>query len=143
LNENRERVIRLQLFVFTPACILFIKRLSTHAAAYDEIVIPSLKGEDGMHGYLPGNPQTLIITPNVKDAPFRVLKNGVKQFHLRAEPVVHELVNGIKIRGYGYNGSIPGPTILVNQGDYVQITVENRLPEATSVHYPTGRKFYV
>lgn len=135
MNENRERVIRLQLFVFTPACILFIKRLSTHAAAYDEIVIPSLKGEDGMHGYLPGNPQTPIITPNVKDAPFRVLKNGVKQFHLRAEPVVHELVNGIKIRGYGYNGSIPGPTILVNQGDYVQITVENRLPEATSVHW--------
>ncbi|KDE48583.1 hypothetical protein DI43_03115 [Geobacillus sp. CAMR12739] len=54
---------------------------------------------------------------------------------MRAEPVVHELVNGIKIRGYGYNGSIPGPTILVNQGDYVQITVENRLPEATSVHW--------
>lgn len=78
-----------------------------------------------MHGYLPGNPQTPIITPNVKDAPFRILKNGIKQFHLRAEPVVHELVNGIKIRGYGYNGSIPGPTILVNQGDYVQITVKN------------------
>lgn len=88
-----------------------------------------------MHDYFTRNPQTPIVTPNVKDAPFQILQNGVKRFHLRAEPVVHELVNGIKIRGYGYNGSIPGPTIIVNQGDYVQITVENRLPEATSVHW--------
>ncbi|WP_019215400.1 multicopper oxidase family protein [Legionella tunisiensis] len=37
--------------------------------------------------------------------------------------------------GYGFNGSIPGPTIVVNEGDQVRIIVENKLPEPTSVHW--------
>lgn len=76
-----------------------------------------------------------IITPNINPAKYQLLPNGVKRFHLVAAPVIHELVSGVKIRGWGYNGSIPGPTIIVNQGDYVQVTVENRLPENTSVHW--------
>ncbi len=84
-----------------------------------------------------GNSQnpTPIVTPNGKTAQYQLLPNGIKRFHLIAEPVVHELVGGVKIKGWGYNGSIPGPTIVANQGDYVQITVENRLPEDTSVHW--------
>ncbi|MEF3309479.1 multicopper oxidase domain-containing protein [Paenibacillus sp. GYB004] len=39
------------------------------------------------------------------------------------------------INGWGYNGSIPGPTIRVLTGDYVNIRVINRLPEPTSVHW--------
>ncbi|XJZ28025.1 multicopper oxidase family protein [Bacillota bacterium Lsc_1132] len=76
-----------------------------------------------------------IFTPNGKTAQYQLLPNGVKRFHLIAEPVVHEIVGGVKIKGWGYNGSIPGPTIVVNQGDYVQIIVENRLPNDTSVHW--------
>jgi FtsP/CotA-like multicopper oxidase with cupredoxin domain len=36
---------------------------------------------------------------------------------------------------WGFNGSMPGPTIEVNQGDTVRIIVENRLPEYTSIHW--------
>src|SRR5262244_2085958 len=36
---------------------------------------------------------------------------------------------------WAYNGSVPGPTIRVPQGDAVRITVENRLPEDTTVHW--------
>lgn len=79
--------------------------------------------------------KTQIITPNVSRAKYYRLENGVKRFHLIAEPVIHELVNGVKIQGWGYNGSIPGPTIIVNQGDYVQIILENRLSEDTSLHW--------
>lgn len=63
--------------------------------------------------------KTKIITPNVEKAKYQLLNNGIKKFHLIAEPVVHDLVGGVKIRGWGYNGSIPGPTIVVTQGDYV------------------------
>src|SRR5581483_11621368 len=37
--------------------------------------------------------------------------------------------------GWGFNGSIPGPTIQINQGDLVRIILENRLPEPTSIHW--------
>jgi FtsP/CotA-like multicopper oxidase with cupredoxin domain len=34
-----------------------------------------------------------------------------------------------------YNGTVPGPTLRVRQGDPVSITVENRLDEPTTVHW--------
>lgn len=46
-----------------------------------------------------------------------------------------EILPGLFIKGWGYNGSIPGPTIQVYHGDYVCIRVFNHLPEATSVHW--------
>lgn len=36
---------------------------------------------------------------------------------------------------WGFNGSMPGPVIEVNQGDKVRIIVTNNLPEATSIHW--------
>ncbi|WP_243145862.1 multicopper oxidase domain-containing protein [Clostridium chromiireducens] len=45
----------------------------------------------------------------------------------------YTIKNGIK--GWGYNGSIPGPTIQVYPGDYVNIRVINHLSEATSIHW--------
>lgn len=35
----------------------------------------------------------------------------------------------------GFNGSVPGPTIEVNEGDRARVIVENRLPEMTAVHW--------
>jgi FtsP/CotA-like multicopper oxidase with cupredoxin domain len=76
----------------------------------------------------------MIITPNVQTLPFK-LQNGVKYFELVAEPVEREILPGLFIKGWGYNDSIPGPTILVNSDDYVNIRVINHLPEATSIHW--------
>lgn len=76
----------------------------------------------------------MVITPDIPDLPF-ILQSGVKYFELIAEPVIRELLPGFYINGWGYNGSIPGPTIQVYPYDYVNIRVINRLPEATSVHW--------
>jgi FtsP/CotA-like multicopper oxidase with cupredoxin domain len=76
----------------------------------------------------------MVTTPDVPDLPYR-LQNGVKYFELVAEPVKRELLPGLYINGWGYNGSIPGPTIQVHSGDYVNIRVVNRLPQTTSVHW--------
>ena len=37
--------------------------------------------------------------------------------------------------GWGYNGSVPGPTIEVNEGDRVRVILHNKLPEATTIHW--------
>jgi hypothetical protein len=39
------------------------------------------------------------------------------------------------VDAWGINGSIPGPTIQVNEGDRVRLIVENRLPEPYSMHW--------
>lgn len=76
----------------------------------------------------------MVITPNVPALSY-VLKDGIKHFELVAEPVELEILPGIWLKGLGYNGSIPGPTIMVYPGDQVNIRVSNQLNEGTSVHW--------
>ncbi|OPA77725.1 copper oxidase [Paenibacillus selenitireducens] len=76
----------------------------------------------------------MVITPNVPTLSY-VLKDGVKHFELVAEQVELEILPGIRLKGLGYNGSIPGPTIMVYPGDQVNIRVSNQLDEGTSVHW--------
>jgi hypothetical protein len=59
----------------------------------------------------------------------------VKEFHLVAEEFEHEFAPGCRAKVWGYNGSTPGPTIEVVEGDRVRLLVTNRLPEHTSVHW--------
>ena len=63
------------------------------------------------------------------------MKNGAKEFHLVPQPVSREFLPGYWINVYGFNGSMPGPTIEVNQGDRIRIIVHNELPEDTTVHW--------
>jgi FtsP/CotA-like multicopper oxidase with cupredoxin domain len=81
-----------------------------------------------------GRPYNPVVTLNGWSLPWR-MKNGVKEFHLVAEPVVREIAPGMKAHLWGYNGQSPGPTIEVVEGDRVRIFVTNRLPEKTSVHW--------
>ena len=81
-----------------------------------------------------GRPYNPVATLNGWTLPWR-MKNGVKEFHLVAEPVVREFAPGMKANLWGYNGSSPGPTIEAVEGDRVRIFVTNKLPEHTTVHW--------
>jgi FtsP/CotA-like multicopper oxidase with cupredoxin domain len=81
-----------------------------------------------------GRPYRPVLTLNGWTLPWR-MREGVKEFHLVAEPVRRELAPGMVARLWGYNGQSPGPTIEVVEGDRVRIYVTNRLPEATAVHW--------
>ena len=81
-----------------------------------------------------GRPYHPVVTLNGWSLPWR-MNNGVKEFHLVAEPVVRELAPGMKANLWGYNGQSPGPTIEVVEGDRVRIFVTNKLPEHTSIHW--------
>lgn len=75
-----------------------------------------------------------VLTPNGTSLPFRMV-DGVKEFHLIAEPVKREFTKGLDVNCWGYNGMTPGPTIEATEGDRVRILVTNKLPEGTSVHW--------
>jgi FtsP/CotA-like multicopper oxidase with cupredoxin domain len=81
-----------------------------------------------------GRPYNPVVTLNGWTLPWR-MNNGVKEFHLVAEPVVRDLAPGMKANLWGYNGQSPGPTIEVVEGDRVRVFVTNKLPEHTSIHW--------
>ena len=81
-----------------------------------------------------GRPYDPVVTLNGWTLPWR-MKDGVKEFHLVAEPVVREMAEDFSAHLWGYNGQSPGPTIEVVEGDKVRIFVTNRLPEHTSIHW--------
>ena len=81
-----------------------------------------------------GRPYNPVVTLNGWSLPWR-MKDGIKEFHLVAEPVVREIAPGMKANLWGYNGQSPGPTIECVEGDRVRIFVTNKLPEHTTIHW--------
>jgi len=82
----------------------------------------------------PGEDYTPAVVPNGSTAEYKIME-GVKVFHLIAEPIEWEVAEGLNIRTWGYNGMVPGPMIELAQGDRVRIYVTNKLPVSTSVHW--------
>jgi len=93
------------------------------------------EGEHAMHhDHAAGVGRDPFETPDLPKLPWTMV-DGVKEFHLIAEVVRTEFMPGRIVDAWGYNGSVPGPTIEVDEGDTVRIVFENRLPEITTVHW--------
>ncbi|HEX2464271.1 MAG TPA: multicopper oxidase domain-containing protein, partial [Thermoanaerobaculia bacterium] len=77
----------------------------------------------------------VIETPDVPRLFWRSI-DGAKEFHLVCDVVRQRFLPWREpFNVWGYNGSVPGPTVEVNEGDRVRFVVENRLPEPTSMHW--------
>ena len=69
-----------------------------------------------------------------------VLKNlsrvpGTVEVTLTAAPSRLALLPGVVTDAYAYNGTVPGPTLEVHEGDRVIIHFHNDLPEPTTIHW--------
>lgn len=88
------------------------------------------------------------------------MDGDVKVFRLYAQPIEQYITNGCeadyeqlipkknmvpasimhhhpiiqKLRAWGFNGTSPGPTIEVNEGDRIRLVITNELPDPLSVH---------
>lgn len=60
--------------------------------------------------------------------------DGYKEFYLTAKIVDWEVEPGKFVKGWTYNGEIPGPIMHANVGDKVRIVLKNDLPESTTLH---------
>ncbi len=69
-----------------------------------------------------------VEMPDLPKLPYKMV-DGVKEFNLVAEVVRTEFMPGRPVDAWGFNGSVPGPTIEVNQGDRVRVVFDNHLPE--------------
>jgi manganese oxidase len=82
----------------------------------------------------PAKPTVPLLTPDVPDCPFE-MDGATKVFRLKAAPLMQKIAPFKTIEVWGYNGTCPGPTIQITQGERVRILVENALPESTSMHW--------
>jgi FtsP/CotA-like multicopper oxidase with cupredoxin domain len=59
----------------------------------------------------------------------------VHEFDIEVGISVHEIVPGIKIHAFTYNGTYPGPEIRVPEGDWILVNFTNRTPEFHTIHW--------
>jgi hypothetical protein len=77
---------------------------------------------------------TPVITTDIGDLPY-TMDGDIKVFHLTAQVVKRQIAPDKTIDVWGFNGTAPGPTIQVNEGDHVRVILDNQLPEPTSIHW--------
>lgn len=75
-----------------------------------------------------------VITTEVGDLPFE-MDGDVKVFRLTASVFRQQIAPQKWVDVWGFNGSAPGPTIQVTQGDKIRVIYKNELPESTSIHW--------
>lgn len=79
---------------------------------------------------------TMPITPDVQDMPSTLIGN-VREFHVRAH-VFTQKISTFPFQTaevWGYNGSTPGQTVILYEGETLRFVVKNDLPEVTTVHF--------
>ncbi len=77
---------------------------------------------------------TPVVTTDVGDLPYE-MDGDIKVFRLTAHVFKRQIAPDKTIDVWGFNGSAPGPTIQVTQGDKVRVIFKNELPEASSLHW--------
>ena len=76
----------------------------------------------------PANPTPLPVSAPADDAP-------VRDIVLTAGEFDWEIMPGTVVRAWGYDGQVPGPELRVTEGDRVRVTLRNRLPVPTTIHW--------
>ena len=99
----------------------------TEATRPTPVAPPVRAGQYGV-GVIP------LVTPDLSDMPWR-FEDGVKVFNISVDHVRTEFIPGRTVDAWGFNGSVPGPTIQVTEGDRVRLIVDNKLPEPFSMHW--------
>jgi bilirubin oxidase len=80
----------------------------------------------------PQSPDTLASPPVLEN--ISTVGHTV-EVNLTAAPTRLALLPGHVTNAYAYNGSVPGPTLEVHEGDRVIIHFRNDLPEPTTIHW--------
>lgn len=65
----------------------------------------------------------------------RMPGDSIIKEHYRVKGDMHHMSVPKEVKVWGYNGTMPGPTIEATEGDRVRIILKNELPEPTSIHW--------
>lgn len=71
--------------------------------------------------------------PEFAEPPVVASSGGVLDLHLRAEAST-VTAGGVTATMLAYNGTVPGPTLMVKPGDTLRVSLSNGLSQATNLH---------
>ncbi|WP_409250729.1 multicopper oxidase family protein [Bacillus sp. SCS-153A] len=71
--------------------------------------------------------------PNGKKAPYQKINNA-RYYKLTAGPVKHHILKDVAIEGLGFNGEIPGPLLVFEQGETIMIEFVNKMDKPSALH---------
>ena len=92
-------------------------------------LIPSAEGASAK------NASGFTTTPLYPPRQSPKLGEKVHEFDIALTVSIHELVPGVKIHAFTYNGTYPGPEIRVPEGDWVKVNFTNKTPELHTIHW--------
>lgn len=59
----------------------------------------------------------------------------IVEVNLTAAPGTAQVAPGVSVSAWLYNGSMPGPTLRVTEGQTLRVRFQNNLPESTAIHW--------
>ncbi|MEO8609534.1 MAG: multicopper oxidase family protein [Chloroflexota bacterium] len=109
-----------------------------YVAARRSVIPDSLNMSSSMEGMDMSSMAMATPDPDATSITTLVEKQSdapLKTFTLTAQTATIDLGGGKVVDAYTYNGTLPGPEIRVQQGDRVAVTLVNKLPVSTSIHW--------
>lgn len=88
----------------------------------------------GTHSHQP-SPDAQLAYRKAFDAARPDAGRKVVTVDLEAREFEWTFAPGKSVRGWGYNGQVPGPIIEAQVGDVLEVRFTNRLPEPTNIHW--------
>src|SRR5215470_2817266 len=133
---------------FAAATMLAALSMAGHTPAFGADLTPGAASTSVLDSAPPG-PVAVDIAPvdlaqseaqaktdyNLLPALPPVLTGRVKTIHLVAEVKHWSPAPGVDVDAWTYNGTVPGPTIHVREGDTLRVILTNHLPAPTTVHW--------
>ena len=121
------QVMRFQLVILAVACLIIPQVFTTTSAAEPEVIVQELVA-----------PPAVPVHTQVADGPPKVVR-----IRMVIEEKLMEIDDqGTKVWAMTFNGSVPGPLIVVHQDDYVELTLvnpaSNSLQHNIDFHASTG-----
>lgn len=86
-------------------------------------------------GGTPGTAQALLQQGEDRVERAAESESQTREFVLTAEELDWDLIPGVTVRAWGYNGQIPGPELRVREGDLIRVILRNSLPVPTTIHW--------
>lgn len=108
-----------------------------------QAVAPGSEADHSEHMHAPVIPAVALehpdkynVTPEglVELLPFKVDGN-VKEFAMDIQEVTHEIVEGVPVTAWAFNGVVPGPVLRVTEGDVVRVHFTNTHHQPHTIHW--------
>lgn len=113
-----------------------------HAGGGNGELTPGDMGVSPHHAYSPGQGSMMYMEDHdmqgaTTEPPGAPADDEVeyREFDLTFETIEHEILPGVRVPMFGFNGQVPGPMFRVQENDWIKVNVTNNTEEMHTIHW--------